>query len=169
MSAIDALAIRRATPEDLDAVDALFKASYPALLRADYPPSVFVTSIPVIARAQPALLDSGTFFLAEAEGDVVGAGGWSIAAPGQRAGRAGIGHVRHVVTDHTRTRRGIGRALLGRVAADAAEWGVTELRCQSTLTAVPFYRALGFVEVGPISVELPRGIAFPAVLMRRSL
>ena len=129
-----------------------------------------VTSIPIIARAQPALLASGTFFLAEREGEVVGAGGWSQAAPGGvRQGRRRLAHVRHVVTDHRATRRGIGRALLGHVMMDAQEAGMAEMRCQSTLTAVPFYRAMGFSEVGPITVELPRGIGFPAMLMRRLL
>ena len=40
---------------------------------------------------------------------------------------------------------------------------------KASLTAVPFYRALGFSKVGPITVELPRGIGFPAMLMRRIL
>ncbi|SFD46343.1 GNAT family N-acetyltransferase [Roseivivax sediminis] len=170
MSDLEALSIRTATPDDLGAVDALFQRSYPALLRPDYPPSVYVTSIPIISRAQPALLESGTFFLAEREGRVVGAGGWTEAAQGNARGvRRSVGHLRHVVTDHRRTRQGIGCALVSYVMRDAARAGVVELRCQSTLTAVPFYRAMGFEEVGPISIELPRGIGFPAVLMRRPL
>ena len=170
MDLIDALSIRAATSEDLADVDALFRRSYPVLLRGDYPPSVFVTSIQIIARAQPALLSSGTFFLAEREGEVVGAGGWSqTASVGARHGRRRLAHVRHVVTDHRLTRQGIGRALLGHVMMDAQEAGMAEMRCQSTLTAVPFYRAMGFSEVGPITVELPRGIGFPAMLMRRLL
>ncbi|ETX14747.1 acetyltransferase [Roseivivax halodurans JCM 10272] len=170
MDLIDALSIRAATPDDLAEVDALFQRSYPRLLRGDYPPSVLVTSIPIISRAQPALLASGTFYLAERNGEVVGAGGWSEAGPGGgRQGRRGVAHVRHVVTDHRLTRQGIGRTLLGHVMMAAAGAGMAEMRCQSTLTAVPFYRALGFSEVGPITVELPRGIGFPAMLMRRIL
>ncbi len=169
MTTIDALSIRIATPEDIEAVDALFRRSYPKLLARDYPPSVRVTSIPLIARAQPALLASGSFFLAERAGRVVGAGGWSRAAPGSRPPVRGVGHVRHVVTDHRCTRQGIGRALLGHVFHDARASGVTELRCQATLTAVPFYRALGFEDVGRINIEIPRGIGFPAMLMRRRL
>ena len=40
---------------------------------------------------------------------------------------------------------------------------------QSTLTAVPFYAALGFVEIGPIRVTLRPGIEFPAVHMQRRM
>ncbi|SLN47363.1 Acetyltransferase (GNAT) family protein [Roseivivax jejudonensis] len=170
MATIEALSIRAATPDDLDVVDRLFQRSYPRLLRAQYPPSVCVTTIPILARAQPALLRSGTYFLAEREGRVVGAGGWTPALrESGRASRLGVGHVRHVVTDHRHLRRGIGRRLLAHVMTDARRAGMAELRCQSTLTAAPFYRALGFEEVGPLSVELPRGIAFASILMRRPI
>ena len=55
----DTLTLRHATPSDLAAVDALLARSYPRLLAADYPPSVLVTAVPIIARARPELLASG--------------------------------------------------------------------------------------------------------------
>lgn len=63
------LHLRLARPGDLSAVDALFAHSYARLIRADYPPSVLVTAVPRLARAQPALLASGRYWLAETEGD----------------------------------------------------------------------------------------------------
>ncbi len=39
----------------------------------------------------------------------------------------------------------------------------------STLTAVPFYEAMGFTVIGPITVPLGPGIDFPAVSMRRAI
>jgi hypothetical protein len=39
--------------------------------------------------------------------------------------------------------------------------------CLATRTAVPFYRALGFAELGPAEVTLAPGIVFPAVRMAR--
>lgn len=166
---IQTLTLRTAVPEDFAAVDALFARSYPVLLRPDYPPSVMVTAVPLISRAQPALLASGSFFVAEAVGtdgvEVVGAGGWTQSAPGGAPGRRGVGYVRHVVTDHRRVRQGIGRQLMRHVMDHARGSGMTQLHCQSTLTAVPFYAAMGFVARGEITVELPKGIAFPAVFM----
>lgn len=166
----DTLLIRRAVPDDLAAVDALISASYPRLLAADYPPSVRVTALPLIARANPALLASGRYFLAaDADGALRAAGGWSRAAPAGAHAAEGLGHVRHVVTDHRHVRRGIGRALMLRVMEDARAAGVQRLECLATRTAVPFYAALGFAPGGPVTVTLRPGIAFPAVRMQRGL
>ena len=161
------LTIRRAAPADLAAVDALLAASYPRLLAADYPPSVMVTALPLIARANPRLLASGRYFLAEDDqGRLRAAGGWSARGP---APADGPGEIRHVVTDHRCTRRGIGRRLLTRVMADAATAGCRRLDCLATRTAVPFYTALGFTALGNVDIALRPGITFPAVRMARTV
>ncbi|MFO1201686.1 MAG: GNAT family N-acetyltransferase [Tabrizicola sp.] len=168
------LILRRAVPADLSAVDALLSRSYPRLLAPDYPPSVLVLAIPRISRAQPVLLASGTYFLAEdGTGRVVGAGGWTCAAPGslRAAGSADvrIGHVRHVATDPDVVRQGVGRRLMSRVMDDAREAGVEVMDCASTRTAVPFYAAMGFKIVDEMVVSLAPGVDFPAVRMMADL
>jgi hypothetical protein len=76
------LTIRTARPADLGAVDSLFASSYARLLRQDYPPSVLVTALPLIARAQPRLLSSGSYYVAvAADGAVLAAGGWTWGGP----------------------------------------------------------------------------------------
>ncbi len=154
--------IRVAVPGDLAALDALFARAYPRLLRDAYPPSILVTAVPRIARAQPRLLASRTFHLAEdAAGRVLGAGGWT---PGRKTGQ---GDIRHFVTDDRATRQGIGGALLRHCIAEAARAGVNLLRCQATRNAVPFYASEGFRELGAIEVPLRPGIGFPAIAMER--
>lgn len=171
-SAFSTLIVRIASPADTAAVDALLARSYPILLKADYPPSVMVTAVPMIARARPELLASGTYFVAvDGEGTIVGAGGWTA------RGRSGdvtrhVGDVRHVVTDASVLRRGVGQAILARVIETARASGIHSLACLSTRTAVPFYRAQGFQNSGPLSevlIPLAPGIAFPAVPMSRGL
>jgi len=164
-------AIRTGVPTDLAALDALLARSYPILLKPDYPPSVMVTALPLIAQANPALLRTGTYFVAETpEGALVGAGGWTRAGPaGATAGRAGIGNIRHLVTDHRRLRSGIARAIMDRVFLSARAARVSRLECLSTRTAVPFYRSVGFEAIGEVEVALRPGIGFPAVAMRRDI
>jgi len=159
----DTVTIRLSTPADLAVLDALFARSYPKLLRPDYLPSVLVTALPLISRAQPSLLRSGTFYVAEMGGAVVGAGGWTPRR------QAGIGDIRHVVSDDRYTRRGVARAVLGRIFAAARAAGITLLNCKSTRTAVPFYQAMGFVTLGPVDIEMRPGIHFPAIQMQRQL
>lgn len=157
-----AFEIRPARRADLSALDALYARSYPRLLKTDYPPSVLVTALPLISKAQPALVRTGTYYVAEApDGELLAAGGWT------RARGRGLGSIRHVVTDDRHLRKGIGRAVMQRIFADSAAAGITRLECKSTFTAVPFYRALGFEALGTIEVTLAPGIAFPAIQMER--
>ena len=160
-----ALTIRATGRSDIAAVDALLAASYPILLKTDYPPSVLVTALPLISRAQPRLLTSGTYYVAERDGQVLGAGGWTGAAPGDGRAAAGTGHIRHVVTDHRAVRQGVGRALMAHILTQAQSAGLTRMTCQATRTAVPFYVAMGFTVQGEIEVTLRPGITFPAVQM----
>jgi GNAT superfamily N-acetyltransferase len=166
----DVLTIRLATPADLAEVDALLAYSYPKLLRADYAPSVLVLALPIISRARPELLASGSYFVAvDGAGWMVGAGGWTRWAPDSGDVSPGIGHVRHVVTRAGEVRRGIGRALMGCAMDHAAAAGIRRLDCLSTRTAVPFYKAIGFRATGPVEVPLRPGIVFPAVRMQIDL
>ena len=170
---VRAFTLRRATPDDLSALDTLLARGYPRLLKADYPPSVLVTALPIIVRARPELLASGRYFVAvdSVDGHLLGAGGYSLAAPAPRGQAHGpreeqIGHIRHVVTDPDRLRQGVGRAVMTCVLTTAGAEGVTVFDCLSTRTAVPFYAALGFRIVGTAIVPLAPGIEFPAVRMR---
>jgi len=161
---------RPATGADLAAIDALLGRSYPALLKGAYPPSLLVTAIPLISKAQPHLVASGTYFVVADGDEIVGAGGWTRAVPGTRGGASqGIGHIRHVVTDHRRVRQGIGRRLMAHTFETARAGGITTLECYSTLMAVPFYASVGFDMLGDMSIPLRPGIDFPAVHMRRAL
>ncbi|MGR3758674.1 GNAT family N-acetyltransferase [Roseobacteraceae bacterium NS-SX3] len=156
--------IRTSRAADLGAIDTLLARSYPKLLKADYPPSVLVTALPRLSRAQPALVGCGTYYVAEERGKILGAGGWT---PDRQ--RQGLGHIRHLVTDHRAVRRGIGRALVNHALGTARAAGMREMECWSTRTAEPFYAALGFVAEGPLEVTLAPGIQFPAVRMRLRL
>lgn len=158
-------AVRPTVASDLAAVDALLARSYPRLLKADYPPSVLVTALPLISRANPALLACGTYYLAEDNaGAVIGAGGWTRDRKDPE-----LGHIRHVVSDDRALRRGVGRAILSRVFATARAAGCRRLECWSTRTAEPFYTAMGFSAQGPMEVPLAPGITFPAIRMTRAL
>jgi N-acetylglutamate synthase-like GNAT family acetyltransferase len=165
----DSLTLRLARPDDLRGVDRLLARSYPRLLKADYPPSIMVTLVPLIARARPELLASGRYFVvADAAGRVLGAGGYSLSAPVSAVQRA-LGHIRHVATDPDVTRQGIGRRLMAAVFSAAQAEGVQRFECLSTRTAVPFYAAVGFRVVRPVAVPLTPALSFPAVQMVREV
>jgi GNAT superfamily N-acetyltransferase len=159
------ITLRSSTGRDFDAIDAMLGRSYPKLLKNDYPPSVMVTAVPLISRANPALVRSGTYYVAEtSDGEIIGAGGWTLSSAGR-----GAAEVRHLVVDWRHQRQGIGRRLMMGVFAEAQLQGIRRIEARATRTAVAFYEAMGFESLGQVTVPLRPGIDFPAVMMRRFL
>ncbi len=164
------VSIRPATIQDIEPVDGLLSVSYPKLLKSDYAPSTMVTALPLISRAQPALVTCGTYFVLEEGGAMHAAGGWTRGAPKGSTYVPLRGHVRHVVTDHRQTRRGFGRALIEHICHSARTTGIETLEVLSTLTAVPFYRAMGFSGAEKVHVPIgPANLPFQSVRMVRDL
>ena len=164
-----AFSVRLAQASDIAQIDLLYSRSYPKLLKPDYAPSLLVTVIPMFSKAQPQLVSSGSFFVAETSaGDIVGAGGWTKRGPMGEATR-GLGHVRHFATDPDLVRAGVGRALMNACFDQASGAGMARLSCYSTLTAVPFYEAMGFRQKGPIEIAFGQAMQFPAIWMDREL
>ena len=167
---VQTITLRAAAMADLDGIDRLLGRSYARLLAPDYPPSTLVLAVPRFARAQPELLTSGRYFVAEdAQGRILAAGGWSRRSPVGGLMDETAGHVRHVATDPSVARQGIGRMLMARVIGDACGEGMHWMDCVSTTTAVPFYRALGFRVVQPLELSLGMGISFPVMRMLADL
>lgn len=157
--------IRLAGRGDIAAVDALLARAYPRLLKATYPPSVLVTALPLISRAQPGLIASGSYYVAvAADGAMIGAGGWT-----PRRGQRGTGDVRHLVTDDRHLRKGIARAIMEAVHDQARQAGIRVMDCKATRMAAPFYAAMGYRQLREITVQLRAGIGFPAIHMVRTL
>ena len=63
----DDVAIRTAVPGDVGAVTALLEASYGSLLQGAYDDAVLRAALPAITTANPTLLASGHYYVAETE------------------------------------------------------------------------------------------------------
>ncbi|HEY9080464.1 GNAT family N-acetyltransferase [Magnetovibrio sp.] len=162
--------IRPASPNDSAPVSALLKTSYSLLLARDYSAEVLDLALPLICKANPALLQSGTYYVAESpDGLIVGCGGWTPQRPGTGDERDGLGHIRHFATHPTWTRQGIGRALVERCKTDARASGISRFECYSSLSARNFYAALDFRACGSIDVRLSDACVFPSVHMECAL
>ncbi|WP_136620606.1 MULTISPECIES: GNAT family N-acetyltransferase [Mesorhizobium] len=162
--------VRHATPEDESGVSELLLASYPGLMRTAYDQAVLEPALPLITRANPALLSAGTYYLAvNDDGFAVGCGGWSRERPGSSEVQPEVAHIRHFATRPEWLGRGIGRALYRRCEEDARSSGARRFECQASLNAQGFYAALGFRPVGRIDVRIGPGPMLPSVLMQRAI
>jgi GNAT superfamily N-acetyltransferase len=162
--------VQVATAQDEKAVSFLLNASYGELLPDHYPTELLATALPHMTKANPALLVSGTYYLAKAvDGKVIGCGGWTLNEPGTRKIDNGLAHIRHFATHPAWARKGVGTALMTRCSSDAENRGVQAIKCFSTLNAERFYAAAGFERIHAVDVPLTPEIGFPAILMVRDL
>ncbi|WP_047147794.1 GNAT family N-acetyltransferase [Aquamicrobium sp. LC103] len=165
----DRIRIRTATSEDLDTLSELIAASYATLRESGYETQALEAAMPKMSRANPDLLSSGTYFVAEVDGVPAGCGGWTTAKPGTGEIVDGVAHIRHFATHPRFVRMGIARLLLDRCLAEAHATGARLMKSQSTLSGERFYAAAGFRRIGEVEVEFAPGIILPAIEMERAL
>lgn len=160
--------LRVATPDDADTLSALIAASY-ARMADHYEPALFARALPMMARANPQLLASGTYYVALAGGEAAGCGGWTHELPGGGAPIEGVAHIRHFATHPDHLRKGVASRLLDHCLAQAYRTGARAMRAWSTLPAEAFYAAAGFVRLRPIDVPMGPGVLLPSIEMERPL
>lgn len=163
------IGVRVAGPGDVAAIDTILQKSYPALMASVYEPALLARALPLMVKANPRLLASGTYYLAEAESEPAGCGGWTFDEPGTGALEPGIAHIRHFGVRPDCTGKGVGRRLYQRCEADARAAGASRFMCFASLNGEAFYRALGFASERAVDVPMGPGLAFPSILMSRSI
>ena len=67
------------------------------------------------------------------------------------------------------TRRGVGTAIVAEIERIAREHGLVYLRLESSLTAEPFYAALGYQVEERGELILASGVPMAAIMMRKQL
>ena len=172
------LAVRPATREDIPQLNVLIAASARALSAGFYTPEQIEAAVTHVFGVDTGLVDDGTYYIAESEGQLVGCGGWSRRGalyggdqrPMEQAPRL------NPATDPARIRaffvapgwerRGIGSRLLAVCRAAAEAEGFTTFELMATLPGVPLYARYGFREVERVSDRMPSGIVLEFVRMR---
>ena len=173
--------MRIATPTDAPAIDALMKASTRELFPAYYTAEQTASSIVHIARVDPMLLEDGTYFVLEADGEIVACGGWSrrdklYSGSADQEGRDRLldpaseaAHVRAMFVRSDWTRRGLGTRILDACEAAARDEGFQRLSLGATLPGYPLYARVGFVEVDRGTITLPDGTVVEYVTMEKPI
>jgi GNAT superfamily N-acetyltransferase len=178
---VTAPALRLALPSDAAAVQALMRASVLELFPAFYDERQTASAAVHIAHLDMQLIEDGTYFVHEADGEIVACGGWSRRAKlftgrGDAAGDDRLidpatepARVRAMFVRSDWTRRGLGRAILDACESAARAEGFTELVLGATLAGEPLYRAFGFREVERFPIAMPDGVEVEVVAMERPI
>nr|WP_237212619.1 GNAT family N-acetyltransferase [Ruegeria lacuscaerulensis] len=120
-------------------------------------------------QANPELVTSGSYYVAEKDGAIIGCGGWTCTAPGTGATTEGLVHARHFAVDPICAQTGVGRAIFERCVMDALATGATRIQALSSLNAEPFYERMGLRRFDLIEVPFGSDAGFPVVLMEGPL
>jgi len=173
--------LRLATHDDEASIDALMKASIRDLFPAFYDERQTASSVIHVGHVDPMLIDDGTYFVFEADGELIACGGWSKRAKLYTGSGAAEGddrlldpateaaHVRAMYTRPDWTRRGLGRRILEACEAAARADGFTTMNLGATLPGLPLYEAFGFVWTSEEDVVMPDGVALACVWMTKPL
>jgi GNAT superfamily N-acetyltransferase len=178
---VPAPSIRTASLEDADAIDALMKVATRDLFPAFYDEAQTAASVRYIASVDRLLLTDGTYFVLEADGELVACGGWSrrgklYTGSGEAGDDMRIidpatepARVRAMFVRPDWTRRGLGTRILEACEAAAKAEGFSNLILVATLAGVPLYERFGFVTSRQVPVVMPDGISIDGAVMDRPI
>ncbi|HKP46214.1 MAG TPA: GNAT family N-acetyltransferase [Pyrinomonadaceae bacterium] len=173
--------IRLARIDDIPAIQNLIHDSVSALSAAYYSPSQISSALEHVFGPDSQLIIDGTYFLADANGDIAGSGGWSkrktlfggdqaksstdeLLDPASEAARIRAFYV------HPRwSRKGIASQILTACEEAARACGFRRLELAATLPGEPFYLARGYRKFEPIEIKTPDGQSLDAFRMEKEI
>ena len=170
-------ALRLATLEDADAIDALMKASTRDIFPRFYDEQQTASAILYIASVDRMLIEDGTYFVIEEAGQLIACGGWSRrdklytgSGPGSTDARlldpaAEPARVRAMFTRPDRTRLGLGTRILAACETAASAEGFHTLALMATLPGLRLYESYGFRITAQTQVPMPDGAVIAGAAM----
>jgi GNAT superfamily N-acetyltransferase len=170
---------RLARRDDVPALSALMQASIAELQKGFLDPAQ-IESSRAIMGLDSQLIDDGTYFVVECDGEIAGCGGWSRRAtlyggdhssardaslldPARDAAR-----VRAMYTHPSHTRKGIGKLILSLCESAARAEGYSTVQLMATMSGVPLYTACGYQPHERV-LDDRGGVPVPLVRMTKRL
>lgn len=181
MTAGSRAVLRLARLDEAAAIDALMKASTADLFPMFYDAAQTAASVRHIASVDRTLIEDGTYFVLEADGELVGCGGWSrrdklYTGSGDAADDARIldpatepARVRAMFVRSDWTRRGLGTRILEACEAAARTERYRTLALVATRAGLPLYERYGFQVTQPRDVTMPDGTTIPCAAMEKPI
>lgn len=172
---------RLAEPADVPIINALTARSIRALHTGSYNDAVIDEAIRYAYGVDWQLVRDRTYFVAEIDGAIAGAGGWSyrqtiagahsedVPAAASLDPTRDLARIRAFYVDPVYARQGVGALLLGVSEAAALQAGFLNAELTSTLPAISFYAASGYRSTGGFELPLPSGSTLQLELMVKRL
>lgn len=173
--------LRLAVERDVPALAALIPVSVRTLQAPYYSSAQLETALGTVFGVDRQLIRDGTYFVAEADREIVGCGGWSkrrslyggddgrlaedpLLDPGFDAAR-----VRAFFVHPAWARRGIGRSLMTACEHAIVAAGFRSVDIVATLAGEPLYASFGYAAVERYDIAMSDGLRLPVVRMNKAL
>jgi GNAT superfamily N-acetyltransferase len=172
---------RAATPSDRPALERVIAASARELSRGDYTGEQIEAALGSAFGVDTQLVQDGTYYVLEIDGDIVACGGWSFRATlfgaDGHAGRSAAtldpardaARIRAFFIRPDHARRGIGKALLEHCENEARARGFRRTELMATLPGHRLYKAAGYVGEERRTYPLRDGITIDFIPMTKVL
>ncbi len=174
-------ALRTAVMADIPILKALIAASVMELQAGDYSEAQRTAALGTVFGVDTQLIIDKTYFVIEAEGEIVACGGWSFrrtlygadALAGREDNRldpaVDAARIRAFFVKPGYTRRGLGSQILKACEAAAEAAGFRHFELGATLTGIPLYRAYGYEPIEDTEAQMAGGLTLPIVHMAKTL
>lgn len=171
--------LRPATLDDKAELTALIARSARELSAADYTPAQIEGALLGAFGIDTQLILDGTYFVAEADGQIVACGGWSkrrtLFGGDARSGRdaaeldpaTDAAKIRAFFVDPGYARRGLGSAILERCEQEARARGFRHFEMMATLPGAKLYTRYGYSGTERIQYEVQPGVLIDFIPMRK--
>jgi GNAT superfamily N-acetyltransferase len=174
--------LRTATSADVPAIRELIDASVRYLQAADYSRAQIEGALATVFTVDSQLIADGTYFVAFADDELAGCGGWSFrktlyggdhqieTVVQERLDPAvDAAKVRAIFVHPKFARMGLGSLILAAAEDAAVEQGFSRFEMGSTLTGVTLYTLKGYRAVSRFRVPVGGGEAIEVVRMTKSV
>lgn len=173
--------IRHAQMEDVPAIADLIRDSVSVLSLPYYTAKQIESALAHVFGPDTQLILDGTYFIAEADNQIAGSGGWSkrktlfggdqaksvadpLLDPAKDPAR-----IRAFYVHPSWSRKGVATKILTACEDAARSAGFRRIELAATLPGEPLYLARGYRKCEPISIETPDGESLPAFRMEKEI
>lgn len=175
------LKVRQARIEDVPALHDLIRESVSVLSAPYYSAKQIDSALTYVFGPDTQLILDGTYFVAEADNQITGSGGWSKRKTlfGGDQAKSANDELLDPVTDAARirafyvhpawSRKGIASQILTACEEAARAAGFKRIELAATLPGEPLYSARGYQKCEPIEISTPDGESLPAFRMEKEI
>ncbi|MBV6497248.1 MAG: GNAT family N-acetyltransferase [Acidobacteria bacterium ACB1] len=174
--------LRKATTDDIPTLKTVIRESVRGLARDWYDERQIELSIVSVFGVDTDLIEDGTYFVAEVDGEIAGCGGWSrrktlYGASDYAASRnpefldpaTDAAKIRAFFVHPRAARKGVGSLILERCEDEARSYGFSTAEMMATLPGVPLYLAKGYSGDEEVDIPVGEGVSIVCIRMAKAL